>query len=341
MSSRRRPAIDPVAVIVVLAAIPALLFWSLWSWAGDKSDAADAAPPTSTTIVPPPAPLPALNTPLGSLRRASPALARDLNLEQFRAAAQPLLGAVNDRSCVALSVDGYDAGSANGDVVVLPASIEKLVVAAVALEVLGETFTFTTRVVGPTPVGGVVTGDVYVVGGGDPVLSGDWYATSNLERFPVFNATSFDALADGLVAAGVTRIDGQVLGDGTRYDDEFFAPGWGAGVAGLEGGPYDALMANDSRVLGDELRSDDPSGAAAARVRATARRARCRRVRWGRRRPGSGRRHRIGVDPVAPAQRCRPRDARQQRQQHGRAVGQGDRAVRQRRRYARTPAWRR
>ncbi|HEX4982374.1 MAG TPA: D-alanyl-D-alanine carboxypeptidase/D-alanyl-D-alanine-endopeptidase [Ilumatobacteraceae bacterium] len=263
MSRRRGPAIDPVAVIVVLAAIPAFLLWSLWSWAGDKSEAADAAPPTSTTIVPPPAPLPALNTPLGSLRRTSPALARDLNLEQFRTAAQPLLGAVNDRSCVALSVDGYDAGSSNADVAVLPASTEKLVVAAVALEVLGETFTFTTRVVGPAPVGGVVTGDVYVVGGGDPVLSGDWYATSNLERFPVFNATSFDALADGLVGAGVTRIDGRVLGDGTRYDDEFFAPGWGSGVAGLEGGPYDALMANDSRVLGDELRSDDPSAAAA------------------------------------------------------------------------------
>ena len=92
-----------------------------------------------------------------------------------------------------------------------------------------------------------MTGDIYVVGGGDPVLSGDWYATSNLERYPVFNATSFDTLADGLVAAGVTRIDGRVLGDGTRYDDEFFAPGWGAGVAGLEGGPYDALMANDSQ----------------------------------------------------------------------------------------------
>ncbi len=262
MSRRRGPAIDPVAVIVVLAAIPAFLLWSVWSWAGDKSEAADAPPPTSTTIVPPPAPLPALNTPLGSLRRASSALARDLNLERFRAAAQPLLGAVNERSCVALSVDGHDAGSVNADVAVLPASTEKLLVAAVALDVLGESFTFTTRVVGPAPVAGIVTGDVYVVGGGDPLLSGDWYATSNLERFPVFNATSYDALADGLVAAGVTRIDGRVLGDGTRYDDELFAPGWAPGVAGLESGPYDALMANDSRVLGDELRSDDPSGAA-------------------------------------------------------------------------------
>ena len=329
MSRRRVPAIDPVAVIVVLAAIPAFLLWSLWSWAGDKSEAADAAPPTSTTIVPPPAPLPALNTPLGSLRRAVARPRRATSTSSSSsAAAQPLLGAVNERSCVALSVDGYDAGSANPDVAVLPASIEKLVVAAVALEVLGETFTFTTRVVGPAPVGGVVTGDVYVVGGGDPVLSGDWYATSNLERYPVFNATSFDALADGLVAAGVTRIDGRVLGDGTRYDDEFFAPGWGDGVAGLEGGPYDALMANDSRVQGDELRSDDPSDAAAREfVRLLAERG----VTVS---GGTG----VGQAPAdatelasiqsLPLTDVVARDAHQQRQQHSRADGQGDRTLR-------------
>jgi D-alanyl-D-alanine carboxypeptidase/D-alanyl-D-alanine-endopeptidase (penicillin-binding protein 4) len=54
-----------------------------------------------------------------------------------------------------------------------------------------------------------------------------------------------------------------VLGDGSRYDDEWFAPGWGTGVAGLEAGPYDALLANDARVLGDELRADDPNVGAA------------------------------------------------------------------------------
>ena len=42
VSRRRVPAIDPVAVIVVLAAIPAFVLWSVWSWAGDKSEAADA-----------------------------------------------------------------------------------------------------------------------------------------------------------------------------------------------------------------------------------------------------------------------------------------------------------
>ena len=79
----------------------------------------------------------------------------------------------------------------------------------------------------------------------------------------MFNSTSLDALADSVQAAGVTEIAGAVLGDGSRYDDEFFAPGWGTGVAGLEAGPYDALMANDARVLGEDQRGDNPNSAAA------------------------------------------------------------------------------
>jgi D-alanyl-D-alanine carboxypeptidase/D-alanyl-D-alanine-endopeptidase (penicillin-binding protein 4) len=173
-----------------------------------------------------------------------------------------LLSAVNDRSCVAVGVDGVDVGATNASSPVLPGSVMKLVVAAAALDVLGPDATYTTRVLGDV-AGGTVQGDLYLVGGGDPLLSGDWYPTSNLERFPVFGATSLDELADRVVAAGVTSISGAVVGDGTRYDDEWYAPGWGNGVAGLEGGPYDALMANDSRVQGEELRADDPNAAAA------------------------------------------------------------------------------
>ena len=49
----------------------------------------------------------------------------------------------------------------------------------------------------------------------------------------------------------------------SRYDDEYFAPSWGLGVAGLEAGPYDALMVNDSRVLYDPLKANDPAQGAA------------------------------------------------------------------------------
>ena len=110
---------------------------------------------------------------------------------------------------------------------------------------------------------GTVAGDLYLVGGGDPVLSSDWYPTSNMERYPVTSPTRLEALADGLVSAGVTSITGDVVGDASRYDDEYFAPSWAPGVAGLEAGPYDALMANDSRVLFEPLKSNDPAQGAA------------------------------------------------------------------------------
>ena len=82
---------------------------------------------------------------------------------------------------------------------------------------------------------------------------------SNLERYPVTSPTRLEALADAVVAAGITSVSGNIVGDASRYDDEYFAPSWGVGVAGLEAGPYDALMVNDSRVLNDPLKANDPA----------------------------------------------------------------------------------
>src|SRR4029077_16889909 len=63
--------------------------------------------------------------------------------------------------------------------------------------------------------------------------------------------------------AGITSVSGNVVGDASRYDDEYVAPSWGVGVAGLEAGPYDSLMVNDSRVLNDPLKANDPAEGAA------------------------------------------------------------------------------
>jgi serine-type D-Ala-D-Ala carboxypeptidase/endopeptidase (penicillin-binding protein 4) len=265
-SQRRRRDIGPMVVLVVAAAIPALLLLAVARWAGGQADDSDDAVPVAdpavpTTTVPPPAP--ALNTGLLSFRRASSKLSLDLNLAAFQHGVQPLMNAVGDRSCAAISLDGELVGEKNIDTVVIPASNMKILVGAVASDGLGNDFRYTTRVVGPTPASGVIDGDVYLVGGGDPLLSGDWYPQSDLDRFPAFNTTSLDELARNLAAAGVTQINGNVLGDGSRYDDEFYAPGWGADVNGIEAGPYDALLVNDARVLGDEQRSGDPNQAGA------------------------------------------------------------------------------
>ena len=265
-SGRRRGGIVPWLVVLCVAAVPAIGLFALVRWADARADVADRepapapAPPAAAQIDP----SPAMTTGIMSVRRFPTVLSRQISVDDLRAEAVPFLGSLNDRSCAAISVDGVEVGTHNPGLAVIPASNQKLVVAAVALEQLGADFTYETTVAAASePDGGVIDGDLYLVGGGDPLLSSDWYPTSNLERNAVLSPTSLDALADQVAAAGVTSITGSVLGDGSRYDDEYFAPGWGAGVAGLEGGPYDALLVNDSRVLNDELKANEPNEGAA------------------------------------------------------------------------------
>ncbi len=261
--SRRGRGPGPWIVLAVIALVPVVALVALRSWSLGQDDANQAAPvPDPAAVVP--TPTPALSTGFTSLRRLPTIISREVNTDAFASEVSPFLASVNDRSCGGVSVDGQLIGERNAQLAVIPASNQKIPVAAVALERLGADFRYTTTVMAITaPQGGVIDGDLYLVGGGDPLLSSDWYPASNLELNPVTSPTSFDTLADRVVAAGVTQITGAVLGDGSRYDDEYFAPGWGDGVAGLEGGPYDALMANDSRVLGDPLRGNNPNEAAA------------------------------------------------------------------------------
>jgi serine-type D-Ala-D-Ala carboxypeptidase/endopeptidase (penicillin-binding protein 4) len=261
--ARRRRGPGPWIVLALVAVVPVVALVALRSWSTSQDDGNEAAPPTEQDTARA-TPSPALSTGMLAFRRVPAIISRELNSDAFASAVNPLLGSLNDRSCAAVSVDGEPIGERNADLAVIPASNQKIPIAAAALERLGADFRYTTTVVAASaPVDGIVDGDLFLVGGGDPLLSSDWYPISNLELNPVTSPTSLDALADRVAAGGVTRITGSVVGDGSRYDDEFFAPGWGEGVAGLEGGPYDALMANDSRVQGDPLRAGDPSEAAA------------------------------------------------------------------------------
>lgn len=253
-------------VLVLIALVPAIGLFALRNWADGRAqqDEALTIAPPPTNVVDPPLPDPPLATGLFSYRRLPTVLSRDINLDRFITDTAPFLASLNDRSCFSISVDGNPVGSYNDSIPVLPASSQKIIVGEVALEVIGPDSRFTTRVVtDPIDESGTVQGDLVIVGGGDPLLSSDWYPTSGLERRPVLSPTSLDTLADRVRDAGVTRVAGSVIGDGSRYDDEFFAPGWGNGVAGLEAGPYDALIANDGRVLDEDLRVAEPNAGAA------------------------------------------------------------------------------
>lgn len=260
MSARRPAAVNPVLVLGVLALVPGLVLFLAWRWAAARADGAEPPPPTS--VVPPTA-APALTTPLLSFRRAPGVLSRDLNVSAFQGVVGEFAASLEAPSCVDVAVDGVPVGSVRADTPLIPASNQKLLVGAVALEVLGSDHTFTTEArAAAAPVGGVISGDLYLVGGGDPLLTSSTYPTVN-DPNPVVSPTMLDALVDGLAAAGVQRIDGAVVGDASRYDDEYFAPSWDNDVRGIEAGPYDALLVNDARVTGDPLRASDPAAAAA------------------------------------------------------------------------------
>jgi D-alanyl-D-alanine carboxypeptidase/D-alanyl-D-alanine-endopeptidase (penicillin-binding protein 4) len=132
-------------------------------------------------------------------------------------------------ACVAVDDGGAALARRNAAAPLAPASTQKLATGAAALAVLGPGHRFGTRVVTSAPIeGGVVHGDVYVVGGGDPVLATPAFESALRDRVltstePVTRLTS---LADAIVAAGIRGIDGALVGDDTRHDDTRFLPVW-------------------------------------------------------------------------------------------------------------------
>lgn len=265
MSSRRGGA-GPMVVLAAVILLPAFAFFGLWRYA-DAQEGEQGGEPLPTTVpgaAAPPAPPPPLVTPLLSFRRVPGLIARDLNAGTFTQEVAAFAGTLDSTSCLVVQLDGVEVGSHNPDLPVIPASNQKLLVAAAALEVLGPDYTFTTEVRAGAIDGGVVAGDLYLVGGGDPLLTADDYPAENINGFPVLNATSLDTLADAVAAAGITQIEGDIVGDGSRFDDEFFIPSWSEDVLVTEGGPIDALLVNDARFLtGDWQVANDPNAGAA------------------------------------------------------------------------------
>ncbi|PRY59238.1 D-alanyl-D-alanine carboxypeptidase/D-alanyl-D-alanine-endopeptidase (penicillin-binding protein 4) [Glycomyces artemisiae] len=95
----------------------------------------------------------------------------------------------------------------------VPASANKLSTVAGALDVLGEDHVFTTDVLGDRPVDGVVSGDLYLRGSGDPSLL----------------QADFAALAADLAAAGVSTVDGDLVADDTAFDAARHGDEWAWG----------------------------------------------------------------------------------------------------------------
>jgi D-alanyl-D-alanine carboxypeptidase/D-alanyl-D-alanine-endopeptidase (penicillin-binding protein 4) len=132
----------------------------------------------------------------------------------------------------AATIFDYDA-----DKCLMPASVQKLVTSAAALELLGPEFRFTTRLAFSGDLNkktGLLKGNIFIIGGGDPAL-GSLYFT---DQYKDFIKKWIAAIKDH----GIKKIEGKVISDDSRYDYQPVPPKWlwedignyyGAGTYGL------------------------------------------------------------------------------------------------------------
>ena len=116
----------------------------------------------------------------------------------------------------------------------------KLYTVATALDRLSPDFRFTTSVYGMAPDNsGVIRGDLIVFGRGDPSLAARF---NNGDYFKGIND-----LADKIVAAGVKRIEGDLVGDETYFTGTQYGSGWEwEDLTWYYGAEVSALTVNDN-----------------------------------------------------------------------------------------------
>jgi D-alanyl-D-alanine carboxypeptidase/D-alanyl-D-alanine-endopeptidase (penicillin-binding protein 4) len=140
---------------------------------------------------------------------------------QFRAEADAAFTDPSVNALWAVEVQSLDTSellyARNAHALVMPASNMKIVTMSVAATRLGWDYRFDTTLETTGRVsGGVLQDDLTVVGSGDPTTSDRGGAATRV----------FESWADQLLAAGITRIDGRIIGDDNRFDDRPLGDGW-------------------------------------------------------------------------------------------------------------------
>lgn len=148
---------------------------------------------------------------------------------------------------------GQTLFSRNGEILFTPASNAKLYSTAFALSTLGPDHRFETelRIEGEYfDSGGILRGDLALIGKGDPSIGARAYPYSRdgaRNRDPALSA--MEAFADAAHARGIRLIEGDVIGDDSAYLWEPFREGWAQDDALHEfGAPVSALTLHDSAV---------------------------------------------------------------------------------------------
>lgn len=207
-------------------------------------------------------------TPLLSARRIPLTLQAPVVDDQMKPVLQAMIDASPPASCLQVqNGDRILEPRSNTTAGLLPASNQKLFTTYAALELLGPDFRFVTSVrADQAPVDGVVNGNLYLIGDGDPYLTTDnwWEQYEDLDgRYH----TRLEVLANRVAEEGIVTVTGNVVGDESRYDAVRQGPWANRILLQRQSGPLSALTVNEGFVDWPEFSgsirgrspSDDPA----------------------------------------------------------------------------------
>lgn len=183
---------------------------------------ATPTPGRGVTGVPSPTPVPTFTppVPLPSPLSDSGESESVLKAKIYSVLNNPLL----QRGHIGVKIISLDTGKTvfeqNSGKYFMPASNMKSFTVAAALEKLSPDFRFVTSVYGAQKpeADGVLRGDLIIYGRGDPSISMAFYPGDHLK--------GLEALADRIIASGVKRVEGDLVGDETYFNSDPVPSGW-------------------------------------------------------------------------------------------------------------------
>jgi D-alanyl-D-alanine carboxypeptidase/D-alanyl-D-alanine-endopeptidase (penicillin-binding protein 4) len=214
-----------------------------------------STPPLSPTPTPSPVPAitPTTETPEASPQATSaPAVVAPKTATTTRTLAE-LQARISDvlakpalaPAMVGIKVASLETGKVlfeeNADKLLRPASNMKLYTVATALDRLSPDYRFVTSVYAPArpDPAGTVHGDLTIYGRGDPSIAARFNNGNYFKRV--------DDLAARIVAAGVRRVEGDLIGDETYFTGPPYGAGWDwDDLQWWYGAEVSALTANDN-----------------------------------------------------------------------------------------------
>jgi serine-type D-Ala-D-Ala carboxypeptidase/endopeptidase (penicillin-binding protein 4) len=271
------------ALLLAAAVVPAVRVLRVRSDA--QAAEAHAASLRTAILAPRGAAVVTVGSPILRVQRAPEALIRPVMDRRLAIELSPVVASWPEPLCLDVHIDGRQVFARDGGPQI-PASVEKLITAAAVLTLIPPEERLVTSIVTDgelvpvadpdhdphpesdsdaasapaSPPKHTVEGSVWIVGGGDPLLTTRKYSDA-YSRQPQLR-TPVETLAEEIAGLGITRINGLLVGDESRYDTVRYVETWPQRYrVQHNSGPLSALTLNDGFTAWEPTRTDsrDPA----------------------------------------------------------------------------------